>query len=77
MNFFSLSLPVSAIDNAAIIDALLLCFLLDLFRFIYEQTATNSMGKKIEKQQHKIKELRNQAEKVKEKGMTTVFVEFR
>ena len=71
-----LTLPVSAIDNASIFDALLLCLLFDLLRYFYTHIQSHALTQKIEHQQRKIKGIRQQADRVKEKGITTVFVEF-
>ena len=77
MDFSSLSVSISAINDTAIIDALLLCFLLDVLSFLYTHVQNNSFHTTIDKQQQKIKELQQQAFKLKEKGITRVFVEFR
>ena len=71
-----LVLPITAINNAAIVDALAICFLFDFVTFLITSIGYSSMNRTIKRQQNKVKELHLRAGKLKEKGITKVFVEY-
>jgi len=72
---YNLTTPISQIDDTAVIECLLLCFLFDLVIFIFTKITNTIHTKAIAFQTHKISALKQQAAITKAAGLTKNFVE--